>query len=71
MIRFLALALHRVMRMRLKAGGHDASLRTAFKRLARIRKHAAHIGTQTFDGNSRTTWEQLDLFKLLDLPKPG
>jgi len=71
MICFLALVLHRVMRMRLKASGHDASPRTALELLARIQKHTTHVGTRTFDGISRTTREQLDLFKSLDLPKPG
>jgi len=71
MIRFPALVLHRVMRMRLEASGPEASPRTAPERLARKRKHAAHIGTRIFDGTGRTTREQLDLFKSLDLPKPG
>ena len=47
LIRFLALMLYRVMRMRLKAKGCSASPRTALDRLARIRKHTAHAGTPT------------------------
>ena len=71
LICFLALVLHRVMRMRLKAKGHSASPRTALDMLARIQKHTAHIGTRTFNGTSKTTQEQLDLFDALSLPKPA
>jgi len=71
MICFLALVLYRVMRMRLKAKGHAASPRTALDLLARIQKHTAHIGDRTFNGTSKTTPEQLDLFDALSLPKPA
>ena len=70
MICFLALVLYRVMRMRLKAGGHSASPRTALDLLARIQKHTAHIEAKSFHGTSKTTPEQLDLFNALNLPKP-
>ncbi len=70
MICFLALVLYRVMRMRLKAGGHSTSPRTALDLLARIQKHTAHIGDRSFNGTSKTTQEQLDLFDALSLPKP-
>jgi hypothetical protein len=53
---------YRVMRMRLKAKGHSASPRTALDLLARIQKHTAHIGERTFNGTSKTTPEQRDLF---------
>ncbi len=71
LICFLALVLYRVMRMRLKARGHQASPRTALDMLARIQKHTAHIGTHTFNGTSTTTPEQLDLFDALSIPKPA
>lgn len=71
LICFLALVLWRVMRMRLKAKGHSASPRTALDLLARIQKHTAHIGNRTFNGTSRTTPQQLDLFNALNLPKPA
>src|SRR6056297_122170 len=71
LICFLALVLYRVMRMRLKAKGHAASPRTALDLLARIQKHTAHIGDRTFNGTSKTTPEQLDLFDALSLPKPA
>ena len=59
------------MRMRLKAKGRAASPRTALDPLARIQKHTAHIGDRTFNGTSKTTPEQLDLFEALSLPKPA
>jgi len=71
LICFLALVLYRVMRMRLKARGHSASPRTALDLLARIQKHTAHIGDRTFNGTSKTTPEQLNLFDALSLPKPA
>ncbi len=71
LICFLALVLYRVMRMRLKARGHSASPRTALDLLTRIQKHTAHIGNRTFNGTSKTTTEQLDLFEALNLPKPA
>lgn len=70
MICFLALVLHRVIRIRLKAKGHSASPRAALDLLARIQKHTAHAGNRTMHGISRTTPEQLDLFDAIDLPKP-
>ncbi len=69
LISFLALVLYRVMRMRLKAKGRDASPRAALDLLARIQKHTAHIGERTFNGTSKTTSEQLDLFDALSLPR--
>ncbi|SEA71347.1 IS1634 family transposase, partial [Rubrimonas cliftonensis] len=71
LICFLALTLYRVMRMRLKAKGHSASPRAALDMLARIQKHTAHIGERTFNGTSKTTPEQLDLFDAMSLPKPA
>lgn len=71
LICYLALVLYRVMRMRLKAKRHDASPRTALDLLARIQKHTAHIGDRTFNGTSKTTPEQLDLFDALSLPRPA
>ena len=67
LIRFLSLVLYRVMRMRLSAGGHKASPIAALDTLARIQKHTAHIGTRSFNGTSRTTAEQLDLFDALSI----
>ena len=71
LICFLALVLHRVMRMRLKAKGHSASPRTALDLLARIHRHQARIAERTLEGTTRPTPEQLDLFDALTLPKPA
>ena len=71
LICFLALVLYRVMRMRLRAGDHSASPRTALNLLSRIHKHTAHIGDHTFNTTSKTTPEQLDLFYALNLPRPA
>jgi transposase len=71
LICFMALTLYRVMRMRLKAQKHNASPLTALDLLARIQKHTAHIGDRTFNGTSKTTQEQLDLFEAMGLKKPA
>jgi transposase len=71
LICFMALTLYRVMRMRLKAQKHSASPRTALDLLARIQKHTAHIGDRTFNGTSKTTQEQIDLFEAMGLKKPA
>jgi hypothetical protein len=71
LICFLALVLHRVMRMRLKASGHRASPRTALDLLARIHRHQARIAERSLEGTTRLTPEQLDLFDALTLPKPA
>ncbi|TDL74108.1 IS1634 family transposase [Palleronia sediminis] len=71
LICFLALFLYRIMRMRLKAKGQATSPRTALDLLARIQKHTAHIGQRTYEGTSKATPEQLDLFDALNLPKPA
>jgi len=67
----MALTLYRVMRIRLKAQRHTASPSTALNLLARIQKHTAHIGDRTFNGTSKTTQEQLDLFEAMGLKKPA
>jgi hypothetical protein len=71
LICFLALVLYRVMRMRLKAKGHAASPRTALDLLARIPEAYRPYRRRTFNGTSKTTPEQLDLFDALSLPKPA
>lgn len=70
LICFLALVLYRVMRMRLKANGLDATPRTVLDLLARTQKRTAHIGERSFNGTSNTTPEQLDVFDALSLPTP-
>lgn len=70
LICFLALVLHRVMRMRLKANGSQHSPSSALNLLRRIQQHRATIGERAYSGVSKTTTEQLDLFDALKLRKP-
>ena len=67
LICFLALLLHRIMRMRLKAHGSEYSPRLALELLGRLQKHRATIGERTYTGTSKTTSEQLHLFEALRL----
>ena len=68
---FLALVMHRVMRMRLKASGSAFSPTSALQLLARIQKHRATIGESAYTGVSRLSPQQIRLFENLDLPKPA
>ena len=70
LICFLALVLHRVMRMRLKANGSKHSPGSALSLLRRVQQHRATIGERAYTGVSKTTTEQLDLFDALKLRKP-
>ena len=70
LICFLALLLHRVMRMRLKAHGSRHSPSTALELLRRIQQHRASIGAHAYTGIGKATAEQLELFDALKLRKP-
>ncbi len=67
---YLALVLHRVMRMRLKASGSALSPTRALRLLSRIQSHRATIGEASYTGISRLSPEQTRLFEELNLPKP-
>ena len=68
---FIALVLHRVMRMRLKAAGHKASPERALELLRRLQRHRIHLpGEQSVTGLSTISAEQAELFTSLKLPKP-
>lgn len=71
MICFLALILHRVMRMRLKANGSPYSPQRALAILSRIQKHRVEIEGKAHEGVSRMNPEQRELFADLELPKPS
>lgn len=71
LICFLALTMHRVMRMRLNASGNTASPSKALEVLRRIQSHRATIGDKAYHGLSKTTPEQLSLFEALKLKKPA
>ncbi len=67
---YLALVLHRVMRMRLRASGSASSPTSALRVLSRIQSHRATIGAAHYSGVSRLSAEQVRLFEELNLPKP-
>jgi hypothetical protein len=71
LICFLALILHRVMRMRLKANGSPYSPQRALELLGRIQKHRVEIGGMAHEGLSRMEPEQQTLFDHLEVPKPA
>ena len=66
----MALVLYRIMRMRLKANGSNASPSKALEILRRIQQHHAKVGSKDFKGVSKTTPEQLDLFTALEIRTP-
>ena len=70
LICFMALVLYRIMRMRLKANGSNASPSKALEILRRIQQHHAKVGSKDFKGVSKTTPEQLDLFTALEIKTP-
>ena len=71
LICFIALVLHRVMRLRLKAAGHDASPERALELLRQLQRHRIHLpDDQTVTGLSTLTAEQAQLFSSLKLPRP-
>ena len=71
LICFLALVMHRVLRMRLKASGDSASPKTALEMLRPLQRHRVRIGTQQLSGIGRITPEQLELFKSIQIPPPN
>jgi len=70
LICFLALILHRVMRMRLKANGSVVSPTRALRILGQIQRHTARIGGQPYTGITTANPEQKELFKHLEIPAP-
>ncbi len=72
LICFIALVLHRVMRMRLKAAGSKASPERALELLRQLQRHRVHLADdQTVVGLSTISSEQAELFTSLKLPKPS
>lgn len=71
LICFLALVLHRVMRMRMKANGSLYSPQRALELLSRIQKHRVEIDGKPFEGISRINPEQRNIFEALALPRPA
>lgn len=68
---FIALVLHRVMRMRLRAAGSKTSPERALELLRQLQRHRVHLpDDQTVTGLSTISTEQAQLFTSLKLPKP-
>ena len=68
---FIALVLHRVMRMRLRAPGNKTSPERALELLRQLQRHRVHLpDDQTVTGLSTISAEQAQLFTSLKLPKP-
>lgn len=70
LICFMALVIYRVMRMRLKEYACKLSPKTALELLNRIQRHRATVGDRAYSGISKTTPEQIDIFKALGVPTP-
>jgi hypothetical protein len=71
LICFIALVLHRVMRMRLKAAGNKSSTDRALELLRQLQRHRIHLpDDQTVTGLSTVTAEQAAFFSSLKLPRP-
>jgi len=71
MICFLALLLHRVLRMRLQAGQLGMSVERALEKLRSIQYHRVRVDGETLTGLSRMTPEQKSLFDDLEVNRPS
>jgi len=71
LICFLALVLHRVIRMRLKASGTPLSPQKALTLLRQIQQHRVQIDGKTVSGLSRLQSQHTELFQALNLPEPS
>jgi transposase len=67
---FLALLLHRIMRMRLKAGDTKLSVERAFEKLRSVQLHKARIGETAVSGLTKMDATQLALFDQLKVARP-
>jgi transposase len=67
---FLALVLHRVMRMRLKQAGSELSPARAIALAQRIQYHRVTIRHREMDGVGKLTPEQKELFDQLAVERP-
>ena len=71
LICFLALVLHRVMRMRLKAKGNAASPERALQMLRQVQRHRIHLpNDHAVTGLSSVSPAQAELFAALEVPRP-
>jgi transposase len=67
---FIALILYRVMRYRLQAAGSTVSPERSLEELARVQQHQIKINGTLVRGLSTLSTTQLDLLKVLEVPKP-
>ncbi len=70
LICFLALVLHRVMRMRLQAAGSKFSPHRALALLRQIQRHSVCVNGRPASGVGRLQPQQLELFQALDITPP-
>jgi transposase len=70
LICFLALVLHRVLRRRLKAAGHDTSPERLLRSLRKIQHHRVHIAGRAHECVTHPSTEQLELFKTVGIEAP-
>lgn len=70
LICFLALVLHRIIRMRLRGARTSLSPRKALAMLRQIQQHQAAVNNKAVAGISRRTGEQRDLFAALNIEEP-
>ncbi|MBK1729600.1 IS1634 family transposase, partial [Halorhodospira halophila] len=62
--------LHRILRRRLKAAGSGYSPENALRALRRIQRHKVHLAGQDYEGVTKPTPEQLQLFEELGVEVP-
>ena len=70
LICFLALVMHRVLRLRLRAKHAPLSVERALARLRGIQLHQVRLGARTLRGLTKMSPEQLQLFETLEVSKP-
>jgi len=68
---FMALLLHRVMRMRLKANNAPLSVERALQSLKRIQLHRVALDERHLSGITKLTPEQRELFDQLEVATPS
>lgn len=70
LICFIALVLHRVLRTRLKAAGSTVSPEHMLRTLRKIQRHTVHIGGKPYQGITRPTPQQRELFEGVGIQPP-
>ena len=70
LICFIALVLHRVLRLRLKAAGSTCSPDRLLRSLHQIQRHSVKIAGRTYQGITRPTPEQRELFEEVGIAPP-